>query len=85
MLARSKTIRLLYVGMESILFKKNMNSSEEIIVRIMDIAVKIKNNLLKPKRAIKAIHKHAEKCIEIYGLILENVLQILVSVFLFWH
>jgi hypothetical protein len=46
----------------------------ELLARIMHAAREIRDNSVNLRRATRAVHKRADKCIEAEGVIFENVL-----------
>lgn len=64
----------LWGWMKDNVYKKKVNSREELVARIMDTAEQIKRSPEKLRNATKAVHKRASRCIDNDGLIFEHVL-----------
>jgi len=61
--------------MKSEVYKENVNTRDELVARIMNNAVLIKQERQDdPRRAIRTIAKRVEKCIEVDGGIFEHLL-----------
>lgn len=60
--------------MKNIVYKTKVNTREELIGRIMGAAAELKDSSAKLRRATYAVHKRADKCIEMEGQIFENLL-----------
>jgi hypothetical protein len=60
--------------MKDIVYQRKAQTHEELLAPIMHAATEIRDNNVNLRTATCAIHKHADKCIEVEGGIFENVL-----------
>lgn len=60
--------------MKDNVYKVNVNTREALLARIIDAFAQIKNSPAGLRRATRAIHNRAVKCIEVDGHIFENLL-----------
>jgi len=74
---RPYSFRFLSVGMdESEVYKEKVNTRDELVARVMDSAVLIKQERQDDlRKATRTIAKRVEKCIEVDGGIFEHLLS----------
>jgi hypothetical protein len=60
--------------MKDIVYQRKAQTREELLAHIMHAATEIRDNSVNVCRAMCAVHKHADKCIEAEGGTFENVL-----------
>jgi hypothetical protein len=64
----------LWGWMKSEVYKRNVNTREELLAQIMDVSVRIKERHDTLRQATRHVHTRVEKCIEVNGGIFENLL-----------
>jgi hypothetical protein len=60
--------------MKDIVYQRKAQTREELVACIMHTATEIRDNTVNLRRATCAIHKRADRCIEMEGGVFENVL-----------
>ena len=65
----------LWGWMKDLVYQEKVETREALIQRIVNAATHIRNNHAKVRKATRAIHRRADKCIEVGGGIFENHLH----------